>query len=188
MHLNTELLRTNNLEIHKATATNENIAFLYSLWTNPDVMKFVGFPQGFRITEEEIKKQLQKEYPDEFNRVLLVILIDSNSIIGECKLGSVDKDNIAETDVKLMPEFQGNGFGSEIKKALVDYHFTNTKCKAVRANPNKKNIASIKMQEAVGGKRIKEGSCIFPENMRDYTKDVYYYEYQVSRSDWENKK
>ena len=180
-------IQTKRLEIRKTSAINENISFLYSLWTNPDIMKFVGYPQGLRISEEDIKKQLQKEYLDEFNRVLLVFLKDSNIPIGECKLGSPDKNNIAYTDIKLLPEYQGKGFGSEIKRALIDYLFTNTQCKAIKGTPNRNNIASIKMQEAVGGKRVKEGCYHFPEDMKEYTTDVPFYEYLVFRSDWENR-
>ena len=180
-------IQTKRLEIRITSATNENILFLYSLWTNPDVMKFVGYPQGLRISKKDIEKQLQKEYPDEYNRTLLAFLKDSNIPIGECKLGSHDENLIANTDVKLLPEYQGKGFGSEIKRALIDYLFTNTKCDAIKGTPNKNNIASIKMQEAVGGKRIKESSYHFPENMKEYTTDVHYYEYLVFRSDWENR-
>jgi len=188
MITNDWILTTKNLQICIATATNENISFLFSLWTNPDVMKFVGFPQGLRITKDEIKIQLQKEYPDEFDRVLLVSMKNSNTLIGNCKLGSPDENNIAHTDVKLMPEFQGHGCGTEIKQVLLNYLFKNTNCDSVKGTPNKNNIASIKMQEAVGGKRIKECCHHFPDSMKEYTTDVHFYEYLVYRSDWGNYK
>jgi hypothetical protein len=41
------------------------------------------------------------------------------------------------------------------------------------------------MQEAVGGRRIREGCYKFPESMKAYTIDVPYYEYIVFREDWE---
>jgi len=177
-------LKTECLSIRFALPESATIDFLYRLWTNPEIMKFVGFPKGLKITKDEIIAQLQNKYPDEYNRCLIAYIKDFDTAIGECKLGSPDSNGIANTDIKLSPDFQGKGFGTEIKRALVEYLFTNTKCKAVQGTPNKDNIASIKMQEAVGGKRVKEGCYQFPENMREYTTDVTYYEYLVFRSDW----
>ena len=51
--------------------------------------------------------------------------------------------------------------------------------------PNRENIASIKMQEAVGGRRVREGIYQFPENMKDCTINVPYFEYVVDRVTWE---
>ena len=109
-------------------------------------------------------------------------------MIGECKLGPPDDDGVAGTDVKLMPEFWGSRYGAEVKQGLVDYLFTHTDCKIIKATPNKKNIASQKMQEAVGGKRVSEELYRFPEKMRDYTCDIPLYIYHVFREDWEKRK
>jgi len=179
-------IKTERLLITKPKPDSQTVDLFYDIWTNPNIMTNVGFPQGLRMSKGDIKKQIQKEYPDEFDRTLLVSLKDSNIPIGECKLGSPDDDNIAGTDVKLLPKYHRKSFGTEIKRVLIEYLFTNTQCEAVKGTPNKNNIASIKMQEAVGGKRIKESSYHFPENMKEYTTDVYYYEYLVFRSDWEN--
>jgi RimJ/RimL family protein N-acetyltransferase len=56
-----------------------------------------------------------------------------------------DDDGIASTDIKLLPAYWGQRYGSEIKKGLVDYLFTNTDCLAVEASPNVNNIASIRL-------------------------------------------
>ena len=93
---------------------------------------------------------------------------------------------MAETDVKLLPDFWGHKYGVEIKRALVSHLFTHTDCIAVEATPNVENIASIKMQEAVGGVRIKEAVYQFPDHMRDYTTPVHHYVYRVERSTWED--
>ncbi len=47
------------------------------------------------------------------------------------------------------------------------------------------NIASIKMQEAVGGVRIGEDVYEFPESMREFTTPVHCYIYRVYRNAWE---
>lgn len=119
----------------------------------------------------------------------MIVIEKENGIpIGECKLGSPNEEGIAHTDVKLLPAFWNRGFGGEIKKALVDYLFENTSCKAIEATPNKSNIASQKMQEKVGAKQIGVGVFHFPEHMQSYTKSVEYYLYRLDRSVWEKGK
>lgn len=181
-------LLTDHLTIRIAESTSEDITFLYQLWTNPNVMRFVGFPYGLRTSHNEIKIQLD-EYAQqcgsgEFDRVLLVRRATSNELIGECKLGYPDETGLAKTDIKLLPEFQGLGYGKEVKINLVDYLFVNTECHGIQATPNQGNIASIKMQEAVGGRRVGESCYHFPDKMKPFTCDVPYYEYVVTRVEW----
>jgi RimJ/RimL family protein N-acetyltransferase len=180
------IFETKRLLIRKATTSNEDVDLFYSLWINPQVMINVGFPSGLKITREEIIGSITNQDDSEYNHKLIVIQKDSADPIGECKLGLPDDDGISETDVKLLPQYWGNGYGTEIKHGLVDYLFTHTHCKAIKATPNKNNIPSQKMQEAVGSKKVDEGVYHFPEDMRDYTVDVTYYVYIVTRKDWEN--
>ncbi len=180
------VFQTERLRIRKAMARDADVEFFYRLWTNPEVMSMVGFPRGLRITRDEIRAMFEKADDSEYNRRLMVEIIKTGTAIGECKLGLPD-DGISETDVKLFPEYWGNGYGTEIKRGLVDYLFRHTDCKAVKATPNKKNIASQKMQEAVDGKCVGDGVFRFPEEMRDCTCDVHHYVYMVFREDWEKK-
>jgi RimJ/RimL family protein N-acetyltransferase len=180
-------LETARLRIIPAVAQPGHIEFLYRIWTNPEVMKFVGFPRGLRIDREQIREQLSSAPQSEFGRCLLVSQRNNDTLVGECKLGTADADGIAHTDVKLLPEFWGRGFGTEVKKALVDYLFRNTDCLGVKATPNRENKASIRMQEAVGGIKVSEGCHRFPDHMRSYTSDVTYLEYVVWRTVWEER-
>lgn len=182
------VFQTERLRIRKAMDCDADVEFFYRLWTNPEVMTMVGFPQGLRITCDEIRAMFERANDSEYNRRLEVEIITTGTPIGECKLGLPDDQGISETDVKLLPEYWANGYGTEIKRGLVDYLFRNTECKAVKATPNKNNIASQKMQEAVGGKQVAEGIFRFPEEMRDYTCDVPHYVYMVLREDWEKDK
>ena len=165
-------------------ATEQDVGLLYELWTDPRVMSYVGFPQGLRITREKIKQQVQRSYESEFDRVLVVVLKTTGQAIGECGMHLPDEEGIAETDVKLLPAFWGHKYGTEVKCGLVGYLFSHTPCTAVGASPNVDNIASIKMQEAVGGVRIAEQVYEFPESMRDYTAPVHHYIYHVYRESW----
>ncbi|MCP4424133.1 MAG: GNAT family N-acetyltransferase [Chloroflexi bacterium] len=166
-------------------AREADAAMYYALWMNPQVMTNVGFPQGLRITQEEIVAKIREQRMSEFERRLVVELKATGQEMGECTLHLPDEEGIAGTDVKLLPEFWGNKYGVEVKQGLVDYLFTHTNCTAVQATPNVNNIASIKMQEAVGGVRVDESVYEFPEEMRDWTCPVHSYIYRVFRADWE---
>jgi ribosomal-protein-alanine N-acetyltransferase len=167
------------------TATGQDVDLLYELWTDPRVMADVGFPHGLQITQEEIENRLRKPSVSEFERVLVVELKATGQAVGQCGMHTPDEEGIAETDIKLLPAFWGHKYGVEVKRGLVAHLFTHTGCTAVQATPNVGNIASIKMQESVGGVRVGEQVYEFPDSMRDYTTPVHHYIYHVYREDWE---
>jgi RimJ/RimL family protein N-acetyltransferase len=168
--------------------SDADVAFFLKLWTTPQVMIFVGFPNGLRITADDISRQIADQPPSEYGQALIITRKSDAAPIGECKLDLPDDSGVSETDVKLLPEYWGHGYGREIKQALVDYLFTNTNCGAVRATPNRNNIASQKMQEAVGAKRISEGTYHFPPHMREFTVDVPYIVYELTRETWRSRR
>jgi RimJ/RimL family protein N-acetyltransferase len=192
--LNT-VLETARLIVRPATV--EDVDLYYDLWTNPQVMQYVGFPQGLRTSRENIETRIVEQmtrmgdppYAPEalLDQLLVVVLKATGAAIGECKLGAPDEEGVAEPDTKLLPAYWGHQYGTEVWQALVDYLFTHTDCAAVVGSPNVENVASIKMQEAAGGVRVDEGIYEFPEAMRAFTTSVHYYVYRVSREDWRQK-
>jgi len=165
-------------------ATIEDADLFYSLWKNPRVMHLVGFPYGLPTTYEEIVVQLAGQSGQILDARLVVKLRDIEESIGECKLGTPNEEGISTTDVKLLPEYWGNKYGVEIKRALLEYLFTHTACTAVEATPNINNIASIKMQEAVGGMRVGEHIFEVPKEKQSYRTPVHAYIYRVHREQW----
>lgn len=178
------IFETDRLIVRKATL--DDVEHYLQLWNNSNVMKMVGFPQGLNITRQKVS-DLIKGYDDtEFDQTLVVIEKSSDRKIGECKLGFPDEDRIASTDIKLFPEFWGKGYGKEIKNALCKYLFQHTAAEVVKADPNIKNIASQRMQEACGGKQVGESTYHFPAQMQHYTEDVHSLLYHIYKADWLN--
>lgn len=165
-------------------AEPDDVAFICALWNDPRVMRFVGFPNGLGETEERLRANIEKRGDSEFRQLLVVSLKESGQVIGQCKMELPDADGISETDVKLHPDFWGQRYGVEVKRALLDHLFTHTDCRVVQASPNVENTASIKMQEAVGGMRVGEKLYEFPESMRETTAPVHAAIYHVSREVW----
>ena len=168
-------------------ATEADVELFYALWTNPQVMTYVGFPQGIPLTLEGMKARPLEDKATEFDRPLVVELKATGQAIGEAKLEAPDEEGMTGPDCKLLPEFWGHKYGQEAWQALVDYEFTHTDCDAVVGSPNVENIASIKMQEAAGMVRTGEDVYEFPESMRDFTTPVHCYIYKITRADWERR-
>lgn len=179
----TMVFETERLLVRRATAADADMFF--ALWNHPRVMGNVGFPQGLGLSLEEIEIKLREQGPTVFDGRLVVILKTTGERLGEAALHRPNESGIAETDVKLLPQFWGHKFGVEVKRGLVEYLFRHTACTAVQATPNVHNVASIKMQEAVGGVRVGERVYEAPPGMEGYRTAVHAYIYHVRRADWE---
>jgi len=167
------------------TATEADVDLFYALWTNPAVMKHVGFPQGLPITREELMDKPFPKAESEFDQRLVVVLKDTGEPIGECKLGRPDESGVVEPDIKLLPPYWGHKYGREVWMALVAYLFEHSTCDAIMTTPNVDNIAALKTYEATGAVREGEDVYHFPEPMQAYTTPVHHYIYKLYRSDWE---
>lgn len=173
------MFRTSRLYIKKAELNKQDINFLVKLHNNPEVMKYVGFPKGLGTTFENEKKLTEKNYNTD-NARLLIYKKDNDVCIGACKVGIPNKEGFCEVDYKLFPEFWGNGFGSEILKGLANYIFEVKKYKGIQTTPNQKNVASQKMCEKIGMKKVEEGIFKAPKEKRNMI-DVPYFVYRITK-------
>jgi RimJ/RimL family protein N-acetyltransferase len=182
------LFETHRLCIRRAQPDEADTAFFLRLWNDPQVMRNVGFPYGLRLDAAEVRQALERgpQQGDErhLDACLVAVHKDTGQVIGECRLGTPDAQGLSETDVKLLPELWGQGYGTEVKRGLLAYLFTRTECLVAQATPNVDNPASVRMQEAVGGRRVGESTHEFPPEMQSFTCPVHCYVYQVRREDW----
>ena len=146
-----EVFQTDRLLVR--VATKNDIGLYYALWTNPQVMKHVGFPNGIPLDLEEMKSKPFQRGETEFDQLLVVTLKDTGQPIGECKLSQPDQEGVVEPDIKLLPEFWGKGYGLECWLGIVTYLFENTDCDLIQTTPNVENSAAIKLYEAAGAQR-----------------------------------
>jgi len=181
------IFKTQRLAIRSAEISDAEL--LFKLWTDSQVMRNVGFPYGLPVTRQEIEGTItSQDQSQPFGRYLIVTVLPDHVPIGECKMILPDEAGISRTDIKLLPEFWGFHYGVEVKQALVDYLFERTDCCAIEGTPNVKNIASIKMQEAVGGICAGEETFYFPLSKAEYTEPVHHYIYYVYRTVWEQQR
>ncbi|MFO7950027.1 MAG: GNAT family N-acetyltransferase [Candidatus Fermentibacteraceae bacterium] len=176
---------TRRLTVRRADVSDAGLYL--ELWNDPAVMANVGFPEGLGTTEGEVLEKIGAG-TDEFDSLLVAVRARDGIRVGECRMHLPDGDGVASTDIKLLPRFQGLGYGTELKLGLLDRLFRTTDCRAVRATPNVGNAASVGMQEKVGGVRVAEDVFRFRRDMGVPTTPVHHYVYLVSRSDWESRR
>ncbi|RKX24858.1 MAG: hypothetical protein DRP45_07280, partial [Candidatus Zixiibacteriota bacterium] len=80
------VFQTSNLTVRRATISDLDVNLFYSLWTDPRVMTFVGFPQGLRITKDDIRASIDKADSGEYDKKMRVELKEAKQLIGERKL------------------------------------------------------------------------------------------------------
>ena len=82
---------------------------------------------------------------------LAVILRDQELLIGGCgiKRGSVT-NNIASVGFAINPDFQRNGYATEVAIALIDFGFMSMGLEAIFAKCDTRNVASYRVMENAG--------------------------------------
>lgn len=157
---------------------NADFSFVQNLWLNKEVMNFIGFPTGIKASDKEISDWIKNKNP---NRVRLIVEnkhsgrpIAETGWQNDIDYPYAKERKSASLDIKILESFWGQGFGTEILKALIEYIFKNSDLEVLFVDPNVKNIGAIKLYEKIGF--VKIGQLHF------YTKNVqtpiksYYYE------------
>ncbi len=73
---------TNKQAVFLRPATAEDVKIIHKWWSDGQIMKEVGFPNGLSITIEEVFKDIEK-YQKEENADFLIILSEEKIEIGE---------------------------------------------------------------------------------------------------------
>ena len=183
----------------------EDVSFLLLLWGMPEVMRYADeFPAYRGWTKSGPAEAAWERYVSRRadlgpGYTQLILKLEDGTRIGESFFAPLPEGYTFGPwskpagmlslmgDIKLLPEYWGRGYGTELKRALVDHLFRHTDCDVVQGTPNVDNVASIRMQEAAGAVRVSEREYEFPEHMRHYTAPVRSYVYHVRRADWERR-
>ena len=175
-------LQTSRLGIRRAT--DKDATFIHTLWTMPAVMQFVGFPQGLSISVAGIERGIVTSPDSHFGSRLITTLLETGEQIGQCKIGAPDDDGICEPDIKLHPEYWGDGYGGELWGAMIDFAFISSSAIIVQGTPNRANTASVRMQLGSGMIQVDEGVFANHPSPHPGAVPVPYYKLQITREQW----
>jgi RimJ/RimL family protein N-acetyltransferase len=166
-------------------AAPDDAVFIHRLWTCPEVMKLVGFPQGLSCTLKEVQRQIETTQGRAFGGLLIVERRQDSRPIGQAHLSEPGVDGVCEPDIKLDPLVWGNGYGKELWPALVAHAFEHSDASVVQGTPNRENAASVRIQCAAGLRKVGEG--IFAEQVQGRADaiPVPFVKLQISRERWQ---
>lgn len=129
----------------------EDIHRLHSIF-EVDEFNTVGLPNNIEETRQNIKPFVEayKSSP-QTKYTWNVKLVDTNEFIGLAGISlSNDKFKIGEIFYKLLPEFWGNGYATEISKKIIEIGFEDFKLHRITAGFAIENIKSKRVLEKSG--------------------------------------
>ena len=142
--------------------TTEDLKDVQRLWADGDVMRFVGFPEGLRQTDEDMKdwyRWIEAGRPqlDHFS------VFEDGAYCGEAFYG-IDKEhgNSAALDIKLFGFARGRGIAAKALSFAIDKAFENG-AKTVWVDPNPQNAKAIVLYEKLGFQRKDMPEHLLPE-------------------------
>lgn len=147
------ILRTKRVLVRETTV--EDVDSFLELYKDPSITLYM---------EDLFDAKTEKEYQENYIKniyefydigIWTLVLIESENekkgqVIGRMGIEMTDEEGIAEMGFMLGIEFQGQGYATEVGKAILDYSRTVPGIKAVRARVHVENVASQKLCERLG--------------------------------------
>lgn len=132
--------------------TENDLQHIQKLWADGDVMKFVGFPEGLRQTDEQMERWLKRIEAARPNTNAYAIY-DGDIYCGET-FYQIDSEygNSAALDIKLFAFARGKGIATQALSYAIDEAFRNGAAK-VWVDPNPENHKAIALYDRLGFER-----------------------------------
>ena len=150
MILSTERLYLRPLE-------SSDLDRLAEIYSNPDVMRFIGTGVTFSRTQTEKSIENWKTYEGKYGFAnWAVIKKEGDVLIGKCGLSWLSDNSDVEISYLFDEPFWGMGYATEISKAVLNYGFEKCGLNRIVAMAYPQNSPSIKVIEKLGMKFEKE--------------------------------
>ena len=119
------------------------------LWESGDVMRYVGYPDGLKWSQNRYDDYWNKQAQNE-NAIYLAIENKDGHFMGEAMISFPDAEGLCQHDVKLLPEFQHRGLGQETWKIILDRTRERWPKARVLVTPAIENVRAIDMYLKLG--------------------------------------
>jgi GrpB-like predicted nucleotidyltransferase (UPF0157 family)/predicted acetyltransferase len=165
-------LETERLILKKPELSDLDI--LYTLRSDPKVMQYTGY--GATQTKEQVKEYLDFAIPYKNKHGIgfcLVFEKESGSFIGEAGLFHLlfdDTQSEIEIGYHLHKKFWGNGYATELTKALIKWGFQNLSVKKLVAGSYPENTSSHKVLQKSG---FDFRGKIYPDGIELFWYEIY---------------
>ncbi|MBI1924331.1 GNAT family N-acetyltransferase [Candidatus Poribacteria bacterium] len=146
-----EILETKRLILRELIL--KDIDDLYTLYSDPKVMKFIGTgrPYSYEETEEVLELHLL-DYEGYGFGLWAAIFKANQHMIGRCGLEPTETEDGIVGDIAWLfaKEYWGQGLGTECGIALVEHGFEKLGLQRITATAHPDNIASIRIMQKIG--------------------------------------
>lgn len=131
----------------------EDLDRLFTLYCDPDVIKFIpDAPRTYEETRRELEwfKNGHPKHPQ--LGLWATIYKETNQLIGRCGLlpWKIDQRNEVEVAFLLSKEYWGQGLGTEVALAILNYGFDHLHLSRLICLIDAENLASIKVAMKIG--------------------------------------
>lgn len=168
-------IQTNRLTLQEISW--DDLEMIHQLHSIPEVDEFntLGIPKNLTETRNIIKADIENQNQTPRSRFCWkAIVIETGDFIGLAGMTlSNDRFKTGEFYYKLLPEFWGNGFATEMAKALIKFGFEECKLHRIEAGVATQNLASIRVLKKAGMTREGTLRKILP--IRGKWKDNFHY-------------
>lgn len=129
---------------------------IHNYASNSEVTMYLPFgPNSETDTKLFLKKVIQCQFEDQRqNYEIAVVLKESNTLIGACRIYITSISN-KEGSIGYCydKQYWGNGYASEVAKAVINFGFEKLKLHRIFATCDPKNISSAMVMKKVGMKK-----------------------------------
>lgn len=163
-------------ELEIFVTRTEDLRNVQKLWATPEVMHFVGFPEGLHESMEHLEKKWLPWVQNLPRRQHYSIYAKSIGYCGE-SFYDIDETGLACMDIKLLPGARGRGIAFAGLAHALNEAFAVGNAKSAYVDPNPDNEKAISLYERIGFHRTERAS-----HLEDPGCPYVYME--ISRNDW----
>ena len=149
-------VRTRRTTLRPGVATDRDAVHAYR--SREDVTTYLGRgPMSPEEVDERIAENIERAIPGHPNPLLGLVIEVDGRVVGDCMIRSEPDDNgmrLAFIGYTLHPDHAGQGLATEVAEALVRRCFTDLGVAMVQADVFVPNVASQRVLEKVGLRRI----------------------------------
>ena len=157
--------------------SREDLRNVQSLWATPEVMYYVGFPDGLHESMEHLEQKWLPWVQNAPKRQHYSIYTDGIGYCGE-SFYDVDKEGLAGMDIKLLPDARGKGIAFAGLAYALNQAFTLGNARSAYVDPSPENVKAIRLYRKLGFKETQRAA-----HLEDPGCPCVYIE--LTRADWE---
>lgn len=125
----------------------DDLKNVQTLWADPDVMRYVGFPEGLHETMEHLETEWLPWVQNPPRRQHYSVYADT--YCGE-SFYDVDETGLACMDIKLLPHARGKGIGYKALSHALDAAFREGGAKTAYVDPDPENHKALALYRRLG--------------------------------------